>query len=65
MGHRKYLLLSLITLFFMLFGSLLGILEEIVPLVPLAVALAWSLGWDSLTGLGMSLLATGFGFPRP
>lgn len=61
-GHRKYLLLSLITLFFMLFGSLLGILEEIVPLVPLAVALAWSLGWDSLTGLGMSLLATGFGF---
>lgn len=62
LGHRKYLLLSIITLFFMLFGSLLGILEEIVPLVPLAVALAWSLGWDSLTGLGMSLLATGFGF---
>jgi uncharacterized ion transporter superfamily protein YfcC len=62
LGHRKYLLLGIITLFFMLFGSLLGILEEIVPLVPLAVALAWSLGWDSLTGLGMSLLATGFGF---
>ncbi len=61
-GKRKYLLLCLITLFFMLFGSLLGILEEIVPLVPLAVALAWSLGWDSLTGLGMSLLATAFGF---
>lgn len=61
-GQRKYLLLCLITLFFMLFGSLLGILEEIVPLVPLAVALAWSLGWDSLTGLGMSLLATAFGF---
>ncbi|HCX79760.1 MAG TPA: hypothetical protein DG577_10145, partial [Firmicutes bacterium] len=35
-GKRKYLLLCLITLFFMLFGSLLGILEEIVPLVPLA-----------------------------
>lgn len=61
-GHRKYLLLCLVTLFFMLFGSLLGILEEMVPLIPLAVALAWSLGWDSLTGLGMSLLATGFGF---
>lgn len=61
-GHRKYLLLCIVTLFFMLFGSLLGILEEIVPLIPLAVALAWSLGWDSLTGLGMSLLATGFGF---
>lgn len=61
-GQKKYLLLSLITFVFMLFGSLLGILEEIVPLVPLAVALAWSLGWDSLTGLGMSLLATAFGF---
>ena len=61
-GDRKYLLLMVVTLFFMLFGSLLGILEEIVPLVPLAVALAWSLGWDSLTGLGMSLLATCFGF---
>lgn len=62
LGHKKYLLLGIITLCFMLFGSLLGILEEIVPLVPLAVILAWSLGWDSLTGLGMSLLATGFGF---
>lgn len=61
-GQRKYLLLCLITLFFMLFGSLLGIFEEMVPLVPLAVALALSLGWDSLTGLGMSLLATAFGF---
>lgn len=61
-GKRKYLLLALVTLFFMLFGSLLGIFEEMVPLVPLAVVLAWSLGWDSLTGLGMSLLATAFGF---
>jgi uncharacterized ion transporter superfamily protein YfcC len=26
------------------------------------VALAYSLGWDALTGLGMSLLAVGFGF---
>lgn len=62
LGRWKYLLLCLITLFFMLFGSLLGIFEEIVPLVPLAVVLAWSLGWDSLIGLGMSLLATAFGF---
>ncbi len=61
-GERKYLLLALITLFFMLFGSFLGIFEEIVPLVPLAIVLALSLGWDSLTGLGMSLLATAFGF---
>lgn len=61
-GHNKTLLLLAVTMVFMLFGSLLGILEEIIPLVPLAVALALSLGWDSLTGLGMSLLAAGFGF---
>jgi uncharacterized ion transporter superfamily protein YfcC len=61
-GHNKTLLLLTVTLVFMLFGSLLGILEEIIPLVPLVVALALSLGWDSLTGLGMSLLAAGFGF---
>lgn len=61
-GNRKYLLLALTCLFFMLFGSMLGIFEEVVALVPLAIALSWSLGWDSLTGLGFSLLATAFGF---
>ncbi len=61
-GKRKYLLLALVSLFFMLFGSMLGIFEEVVALVPLAIALAWSLGWDSLTGLGCSLLAIAFGF---
>jgi uncharacterized ion transporter superfamily protein YfcC len=61
-GRRKYLLLALVTLFFMLIGSLMGIFEEVIPLVPVAIALASSLGWDIMTGLGMSILATGFGF---
>ncbi len=60
--NKKYQLLSLVTFFFMIFGALLGIFEEIVPLVPIVVALSLSLGWDSLVGLGMSVLATGFGF---
>jgi len=60
--HRKYLLLAMITLFFMGIGAMLGIFEETIPLVPLAIALAASLGWDVYVGLGMSILATGFGF---
>lgn len=61
-SSRKYFLLALITLFFMSIGSLLGIFEETIPLVPVAIALSYSLGWDIYVGLGMSILATGFGF---
>jgi uncharacterized ion transporter superfamily protein YfcC len=61
-GGRKYLLLSIISLLFMLVGAFFGIFEEVVPLVPLMIALSYSLGWDSLTGLGMSILATNMGF---
>ena len=46
----------------MLFGSLLGSFEEMIPLVLVIVPLAHILGWDSLVGLGMSLLAVAFGF---
>jgi uncharacterized ion transporter superfamily protein YfcC len=61
-SSRKYLLLAAVTLFFMGIGALLGIFEETIPLVPVAIALAASLGWDLYVGLGMSILATGFGF---
>ena len=60
--HQKYKLLPLVALFFMCLGAFVGSFEECVPLVPIAVALAYSLGWDALVGLGMSLLAVGFGF---
>ena len=59
---QKYRLLLLVSLFFMCLGAFVGSFEECVPLVPIAVALAYSLGWDALVGLGMSLLAVGFGF---
>jgi uncharacterized ion transporter superfamily protein YfcC len=61
-GGKKYLLLLAITLFFMLLGAFFGIFEEVVPLVPLMIALSYLLGWDSLVGLGMSILATNMGF---
>ncbi|HVO40509.1 MAG TPA: hypothetical protein VMV03_15860, partial [Spirochaetia bacterium] len=60
--RNKYLLMAAIILFFMLASSVLGIYEEAAPLVVFIVPLALFLGWDSLTGLGMSLLALGFGF---
>lgn len=61
-GARRYALLAAIPLFFMAMGSLIGSFEECVPLVPIVVALAAGLGWDALTGVGMSLLAAGCGF---
>jgi len=61
-GGKKYVLLLVISLFFMLLGAFFGIFEEVVPLVPLMIALAYLLGWDSLVGLGMSILATNMGF---
>jgi uncharacterized ion transporter superfamily protein YfcC len=61
-GNRKYLLMAVIVFFFMLTGAVLGTFEENIALVPLIVALAYCLGWDSLVGLGMSMLASCFGF---
>lgn len=61
-GNKKYLLLCIVSLLCMLLGSTMGLLEETVPLVPILVLLALALGWDTLTGLGMSIMAVGFGF---
>ena len=60
-AHR-YRLLLLITFIFMFFGAFVGVFEESATLVPFAVALALAMGWDSLVGLGMRVLAAGFGF---
>ena len=50
---QRYRLLLLVSLFFMSLGAFVGSFEECVPLVPIAVALAYSLGWDALVGLGL------------
>lgn len=59
---QKYRMLRIVVLFFMCMGSFVGSFEESVPLVPIAVGLAVSMGWDAMVGLGMSLLAIGCGF---
>ncbi|MBQ3235804.1 MAG: YfcC family protein [Clostridia bacterium] len=58
----RYRLMAIIILFFMALGAMVGSFEECVPLVPIVVALSISLGWNALTGIGMSLLAVGCGF---
>ena len=45
-GGRKYALLLVITFFFMALGAFFGIFEEVIPLVPIIIALSFSLGWD-------------------
>jgi uncharacterized ion transporter superfamily protein YfcC len=60
--HRKYLLMAVVMFVMMFLASVVGIYEAMVPLVIFMVPLALSFGWDSLTGLGMSLLALAFGF---
>jgi uncharacterized ion transporter superfamily protein YfcC len=59
---QKYTLLLVITFLFMLMGAFFGIFEEVVPMLPVIIALSYSLGWDALTGLGMSILAVNLGF---
>ena len=61
-GTARYKLLAVITFFFMAMGAFIGSFEECIPLVPIVVSLAVSLGWDAMTGLAMSLLAVGCGF---
>jgi uncharacterized ion transporter superfamily protein YfcC len=61
-GGRKYAMLLVISFFFMALGAFFGIFEEVIPLVPIIIALSFSLGWDSMVGLGMSVLATNLGF---
>ncbi len=59
---KKYALLAVMVFACMLMSSFAGILEESMTLVPLAVAISLSLGWDSFVGLGFSLIAVAFGY---
>lgn len=61
-SDKKYILLCTMVFFCMLLSSFAGILEESVTLVPLAVAISLSLGWDSFVGIGISLISVAFGY---
>ena len=55
-------IVCLTVLIFMLFGSLFGMFEELVTLLPIIVMFMLSLNMDTMTGLGSCLLAACFGF---
>jgi uncharacterized ion transporter superfamily protein YfcC len=59
---RSFVLMALLVLIFMSMGAFVGVFEEVVPLVPLMIILAKRMGWDDMTGLGISVLACGLGF---
>jgi uncharacterized ion transporter superfamily protein YfcC len=59
---RKYVFMAIIIFVMMFLAAFVGVYEGLVPLIVIIVPLALALGWDSLTGLGMSLLALSFGF---
>ncbi len=62
MQNKKKLFIIVLSLFFMMLGAFFGIMEEIVPMIPLVIGLCYMLGWDSLMGLGLTLLSACFGF---
>ena len=61
-SDKKRLVVCLTVLAFMAFGSCFGMFEELVTLLPLIIVFVLSLGMDTLTGLGVCLMSSCFGF---
>lgn len=60
--NKKKLLIAIIILVFMCFGSFFGLYEETLALLPLIITITLSLGYDSYTAFLICTIATGFGF---
>lgn len=61
-SSKRKIVIALTALIFMAFGSFFGMFEELVTLLPLIIVLVLSLGFDTLTGLGVCMLSACFGF---
>ena len=61
-SQRKKLLLVLLSLLFYCFGSVLGLVEEMLTMLPIVAALCLMLGYDSFTGFLCCTISCGFGF---
>ena len=62
MQSRGKQVVCLTVLIFMLFGSLFGMFEELVTLLPLIIVFMLSMNMDTMVGLGTCLMAACFGF---
>lgn len=56
------LILTLIWLMFSVFGAVFGMSEETIAFIIVLVPLAISMGYDSITGVGIVFVAAGIGF---
>jgi len=61
-GNHGNLVVCITVLLFMLFGSLFGMFEELVTLLPLIIVFMLSINLDTMAGLGACLMAACFGF---
>lgn len=60
--NKSILIIPVVIVLFGLCASVFGMSEEMIPFVPIFVSLALAMGFDSLTGAGIVLLAAGAGF---
>ncbi len=61
-SNRKEAVVMIMVFLFMVFGSFFGMFEELVTLLPLVIVFMLSMGFDTLTGLGVCMMASCFGF---
>ena len=61
-SDKKRLVICISVFIFMLFGSFFGMFEELCTLLPIIIVLCLSLGYDTMTGLGVCMLSACFGF---
>lgn len=62
LGKNQRIVVCLTSLIFMLFGSLFGMFEELVTLLPIVIMMMISMNMDTMMGLGACLMSACFGF---
>ena len=62
MAGKEKLLIPVLMIIFSIAGAIFGMAEETLPFIPIMVALALAMGFDSITGTGMILAGAGAGF---
>lgn len=62
LGHRPFWLVAGGMLVFAVGSSTIGMAEEYLPFVPILIALAYALGYDAVTAVGIMVVGYGIGY---
>ena len=62
LGHRPFWLVAGGMIVFALGSSTIGMAEEYLPFVPILIALAYALGYDAVTAVGIMTVGYGIGY---